>query len=76
MVFTQIWYLHTQALQDQNKGFTNCAEFTLQWRNYPIWRYIVNIKKYFFSSYEHQCTSCKSFRKALKFFYYFKHFKF
>ncbi len=40
MVFTQIWYLHKQALQDQNKGFTNCAEFTLQWRNYPIWRYL------------------------------------
>ncbi len=30
MVFTQISYLHKQALQDQNKGFTNCAEFTLQ----------------------------------------------
>jgi len=28
MVFTQIWYLHKQALQDQNKGFTNYAEFT------------------------------------------------
>ncbi len=40
MVFTQISYLHKQVLQDQNKGFTNCAEFTLQWRNYPIWRYI------------------------------------
>ncbi len=38
MVFTQIWYLHKQGLQDQNKGITNCAEFTLQWRNYPIWR--------------------------------------
>ncbi len=23
MVFTQIWYLHKQGLQDQNKGFTN-----------------------------------------------------
>jgi hypothetical protein len=42
MVFTQIWYLHNQALQDQNKGITNCAEFTLQWRNNPIWRHIVN----------------------------------
>ncbi len=41
MVFTQISYLHKQGLQDQNKGFTNCAEFTLQWRNYPIWRYSV-----------------------------------
>jgi hypothetical protein len=40
MVFTQIWYLHKQGLQDQNKGITNCAEFTLQWRNYPIWRYL------------------------------------
>ncbi len=40
MVFKQIWYLHKQGLQDQNKGITNCAEFTLQWRNYPIWRYI------------------------------------
>jgi hypothetical protein len=39
MVFTQIWYLHKQELQDQNKGITDCAEFTLQWRNYPIWRY-------------------------------------
>jgi hypothetical protein len=29
MVFTQISYLHKQAIQDQNKGFTNCAEFTL-----------------------------------------------
>jgi hypothetical protein len=28
MVFTQIWYLHKQALQDQNKGFTNSAEIT------------------------------------------------
>ncbi len=26
MVFTQIWYLHKQGLQDQNKGITNCAE--------------------------------------------------
>ncbi len=40
MVFTQIWYLQKQGLQDQNKGITNCAEFTLQWRNYPIWRYL------------------------------------
>ncbi len=40
MFFTQIWYLHKQGLQDQNKGITNCAEFTLQWRNYPIWRYV------------------------------------
>ncbi len=39
MVFIQIWYLHKQGLQDQNKGITNCAEFTLQWWNYPIWRY-------------------------------------
>jgi hypothetical protein len=30
MVFTQILYLHKQGLQDQNKGITNCAEFTLQ----------------------------------------------
>jgi hypothetical protein len=30
MVFTQIGYLHKQGLQDQNKGITNCAEFTLQ----------------------------------------------
>jgi hypothetical protein len=44
MVFTQIWYLHKQALQAQNKGFTNGAEFTLQWRNYPIWRYIEKFK--------------------------------
>jgi hypothetical protein len=36
MVFTQIWYLHKQGLQDQNKGITNCAEFILLWRNYPI----------------------------------------
>ncbi len=40
MVFTQIWYLHKQGLQDQNKSITSCAEFTLQWRNYLIWRYI------------------------------------
>ncbi len=43
MVFTQIWYLHKQGLQGQNKGITNCAEFTLQWRNYPIWRYYSSI---------------------------------
>jgi hypothetical protein len=30
MVFTQILYLHKQALQDQNKEFSNSAEFTLQ----------------------------------------------
>ncbi len=41
MVFTQILYLYNQGLQDQNKGITNCAEFTVQWRNYPIWRYPV-----------------------------------
>ena len=39
MVFTQIWYLHKQGLQDQNRGIKNCAEFTLQWWNYSIWRY-------------------------------------
>ncbi len=42
MVFKQIWYLHKQGLQDQNKDITNCAEFTLQWRNYPIWRYVIH----------------------------------
>jgi hypothetical protein len=26
MVFSQIWYLHQQDLQDQNKGIINCAE--------------------------------------------------
>ncbi len=39
MVFTQIKYPQKQGLQDQNKGITNCAEFNLQWRNYPIWWY-------------------------------------
>ncbi len=46
MVFTQIWYLHKQGLQDQSKGITKCAEFTLQWRNYPIWRYILQYTVY------------------------------
>ncbi len=41
MAFTQIWYLHKQGLQDQNNCINNYAEFTLQWRNYPIWRYPV-----------------------------------
>jgi hypothetical protein len=30
MVFTQISYLHKYPLKDLNKGFANCAEFTLQ----------------------------------------------
>jgi hypothetical protein len=51
MVFTQIWYLHKQGLQDQNKGITNYAEFTLQWRNYPIWRYSYMVKYFRISSY-------------------------
>ena len=38
------WFLHKFDIfmfQNQNKNMTNCAEFTLQWRNYPIWRYVV-----------------------------------
>ncbi len=44
MVFTQIWYLHKKAVWDRNNILANYAEFTLQWRNYPIWRYTLRWK--------------------------------
>ncbi len=45
MVFTQIWYLHKEAVWDLNNILANYAEFTLQWRNYPIWRYSSHCKE-------------------------------